>query len=96
MPFLFRISIHKCFCGDDTTDLELYCGDNNCEDVVCDTPCTGDATQICGGLWSMSVYLAGGEWSISRNVQTLPELDASLSWKLSCVGLICAYIISRP
>ncbi|CAM9270265.1 unnamed protein product, partial [Ectocarpus fasciculatus] len=48
----------ECFCGDENTNLELYCDDNNCEDVVCDTPCTGDESQICGGAWAMSVYLA--------------------------------------
>ncbi len=59
---------NKCFCGDDSTDLELYCGGSNCDDVVCDKPCTGDDSQICGGVWAMSVYLAG-ECSIRPDVQ---------------------------
>lgn len=34
----------KCFCGDDTSDFEVY----GVTATGCDTPCVGDPTVSCG------------------------------------------------
>lgn len=49
----------QCYCGDASDDLDKYCDNPSCSNADCDKPCSGDGTQICGGLWSMSVYTPG-------------------------------------
>jgi len=57
---VFAVVNNKCFCGDESTDLELYCSDDSCSNANCNEPCSGDSSETCGGTWSMSVYSRGG------------------------------------
>lgn len=49
----------ECYCGN-----ELI-GSEQLEESVCSTPCKGDAKDICGGDWALSVYSESGEASLS-------------------------------
>jgi len=42
----------ECFCGEEGINYLVH-GD---DDAVCDYPCEGDSSKICGGYWSMNIY----------------------------------------
>jgi len=43
---------HECYCGNELrSDATIASGN-----AVCETPCAGDANQICGGTWTITVY----------------------------------------
>jgi len=44
----------ECFCGNTPPLMSTIVGQEECND-----PCTGDATQMCGGSWNMNVYQTG-------------------------------------
>merc|ERR1712215_250226 len=44
----------ECFCGNTPPLMSTIVGQEECDD-----PCTGDATQMCGGSWNMNVYQTG-------------------------------------
>merc|ERR1712126_338635 len=44
----------ECFCGNTPPLMSTIVGQEGCDD-----PCTGDATQMCGGSWNMNVYQTG-------------------------------------
>lgn len=78
----------ECFCGN-TPPLTSTIVDQD----ECDEPCTGDATQMCGGSWNMNVYQTGPchvRDMVSRGCSPLAGAEGvflSESWQ-QC-GLAC-------
>ena len=48
----------ECYCGDELV------GSAQLDEEACATPCTGDAEDVCGGDWALSVYSESGEASL--------------------------------
>lgn len=46
----------ECFCGSQTPSTTRF---NKLEDKQCNTKCSGDANQFCGGGWRMGVFATG-------------------------------------
>lgn len=46
----------ECFCGSQSPNERMF---NKLEDKECNTKCSGDANQYCGGGWRMGVFATG-------------------------------------
>jgi hypothetical protein len=44
-------AVSQCFCGNKIDPQANLTNDNNCN-----TPCSGNLDEICGGAWNMSIY----------------------------------------
>jgi len=50
-PFIYRT---ECWCGNQRPAKSA-----KVEDINCDSPCSGDSKQFCGGGWKMGIYSTG-------------------------------------
>ena len=46
-------SEYECFCGNNAPS------QNPIDDSECNSKCSGDSTQICGGSWKINIYSVG-------------------------------------
>ena len=64
----------NCYCGNyGYNEFPLW------NDTACDTPCSGNSTQMCGGSWKMSAYGTGEEPFTPSLSYTISPTSADLS-----------------
>ncbi|CAC5397834.1 unnamed protein product [Mytilus coruscus] len=69
--------IQQCFCGNSTEDPTIY---QQRPETECNTACSGNTSQTCGGFWRMSVYrkvLADITSTENTDTTTFPDSTSS-------------------
>jgi len=66
---------NQCFCGNTNISSSW-----NAPASDCNTPCSGNSEEICGGAWRMNIYETGVSWSSSA--PTKPSKSCPTGWKM--------------